>query len=59
MNAQQVKYKISDIGITHLEAGTVFGKPETANQVNLTNVQGVTVVGDGNVVNTQLLAGSL
>jgi hypothetical protein len=52
--SEQVKYKISDIGINHLEAGTMFKKPETAGAVNITNIKGVTVVGDGNVVNTQL-----
>jgi len=32
----------------------MFKKPETAGAVNITNIKGVTVVGDGNVVNTQL-----
>ena len=54
ISAEQVKYKISDVGINHLEAGTMFKKPETAAAINITNVKGVTVVGDGNVVNTQL-----
>jgi hypothetical protein len=54
ISAEQVKYKISDVGINHLEAGTVFKKPEAASAINITNVKGVTVVGDGNVVNTQL-----
>jgi hypothetical protein len=54
ISAEQVKYKISDIGINHLEAGTMFRKPETAGAINITNIKGVTVVGDGNVVNTQL-----
>ena len=30
ISAEQVKYKISDIGINHLEAASVFKKPETA-----------------------------
>jgi hypothetical protein len=49
---EQTKYKISDVGITHLEAGTMFKKPESTSDVNITNIQGVTVVGDGNIVNT-------
>jgi hypothetical protein len=53
MSQEQVKYKISDIGINHLEAGTMFKKPEAASHVNITNIKGVTVVGDGNVVNTE------
>jgi hypothetical protein len=53
LSQEQVKYKISDVGINHLEAGTIFKKPEAASQVNITNLKGVTIVGDGNVVNTQ------
>src|SRR5437870_10634301 len=53
MSQEQVKYKISDIGINHLQAGTMFKKPEVTSRVNITNIKGVTIVGDGNVVNTQ------
>ena len=52
LGQEQVRYKISDIGINHLEAGTMFKKPQVGSAVNITNVQGVTVVGDGNIVNT-------
>jgi hypothetical protein len=51
LSQEQVKYKISDIGINHLQAGTMFKRPESFGSINITNVQGVTVVGDGNVVN--------
>ena len=50
---EQTKYKISEVGINHLEAANMFKKPQAASQVNITNVQGVTVVGDGNVVNAK------
>jgi hypothetical protein len=50
---EQTKYKISDVGINHLEAASMFKKPQAAGAVNITNVQGVTVVGDGNVVNAR------
>jgi hypothetical protein len=50
---EQTKYKISEVGINHLEAASMFKKPQAASQVNITNVQGVTVVGDGNVVNAK------
>jgi hypothetical protein len=53
LSREQVKYKISDFGINHLEAGTMFKKPESASHVNITNVQGVTVVGDGNILNAR------
>jgi hypothetical protein len=45
ISAEQVKYKISDVGINHLEAGTVFKKPDKASGINITNIKGVTVVG--------------
>jgi hypothetical protein len=45
-------YKISDIGIDALEAASTYQRPPIAPHVNITNVRGVTVVGDGNVVNT-------
>lgn len=50
---EQTKYKISDVGINHLEAASMFKKSQAASQVNITNVQGVTVVGDGNLVNAK------
>lgn len=53
LSQEQVKYKISDVGINHLEAGTMFKKPDSVSHVNITNIKGVTVVGDGNVVNTE------
>jgi hypothetical protein len=38
----------------------MFKKPESASHVNITNIQGVTIVGDGNIVNAQFteLAGA-
>ena len=51
LDREQTKYKISEVGINHLEAASMFKKPQAASQVNITNIQGVTVVGDGNVVN--------
>lgn len=50
---EQTKYKISEVGINHLEDASMFKKPQAASHVNITNVQGVTVVGDGNVVNAK------
>jgi len=52
---EQTKYKISEVGINHLEAASMFKKPQAASQVNITNVQGVTVVGDGNFVNAKFI----
>jgi len=53
---EQTKYKISEVGINHLKAASVFKKPQAASQVNITNVQGVTVDDDGNVVNAKFAA---
>jgi len=53
VSSEQIKYKISDIGINHLEAGTTFKKPQAASQVNITNIKGVTILGDGNIVNAE------
>jgi hypothetical protein len=50
---EQTKYKISEVGINHLESASMFKRPHAANHVNITNVKGVTVVGDGNVVNAK------
>jgi hypothetical protein len=53
LDREQTKYKISEVGINHLEAASMFKKPQAASHVNITNVQGVTVVGDGNLVNAE------
>lgn len=47
LSQEQVKYKISDIGINHLEAGTLFKSMKNSHNINITNVQGVTIIGDG------------
>jgi hypothetical protein len=47
-------YKISDIGIDRLEEGSVYRRPESHPGISIVNVKGVTIVGDGNVVNTEL-----
>ena len=51
-SAEQVKYKISDVGIDKLQKASLYQKTPMANGINIMNVHGVTVVGDGNVVNT-------
>jgi len=50
LSQEQIKYKISDVGINHLQAGTVFKRMDSFKSMNIT--KGVTVVGDGNIVNT-------
>src|SRR5581483_7280255 len=50
--AEKVRYKISDTGIDRLEGGSTYERSDLRPHVNITNVQGGTVVGEGNVVNT-------
>jgi len=50
--AEKVTYKISDTGIDRLEGASTYQRSDLRPHVNITNVQGVTVVGEGNVVNT-------
>ena len=51
-SAERVTYKISDTGIDRLESASTYQRSTMAPHVNITNIRGVTVVGDGNVVNT-------
>jgi hypothetical protein len=51
-NSEQVKYKISDVGLDKLQQASLFQRTPMTTGINITNVHGVTVVGDGNVVNT-------
>jgi len=50
-------YKISDIGINYFEGPSEFQRVEKSiSGINITNIQGVTVIGDQNiVVNTQYI----
>jgi hypothetical protein len=50
--AEKRSYKISATGIDRLEAASTYQRPPLGNQVNITNIRGVTVVGNDNVVNT-------
>lgn len=50
--AEKRTYKISDLGIDHLESASLYQRPPMSPHINISNIHGVTVVGDGNVVNT-------
>lgn len=53
--APRVTYKISDVGIDLLEGGaSMYRRDEHLSRINVTTVAGVTVIGDGNVVNAKL-----
>jgi hypothetical protein len=51
-SAVRITYKVSEAGIDRLEAASMYQRSEVASRINITNVRGVTVVGEGNVVNT-------
>lgn len=46
-------FKISDKGINHFEGISKFQKLHPPTGINIMNIQGVTIVGDGNIVNAQ------
>lgn len=52
-NSEKRTYKISDTGIDKLEAASTYQRSPDGSKINITNIHGVTVVGDGNVVNTK------
>ena len=49
--AEKRTYKVSDSGIDHLEAASLYQRPAIGAHVNISNIHGVTIVGEGNVVN--------
>lgn len=49
-----MKYKISDVGIDRLEGASTYQMHEHFSHINITNIKGVTVLGSGNIVNTEL-----
>lgn len=49
-----IKYKISDVGVDRLEGASAFQRVEGFSHINITNINGVTIVGSGNIVNTEL-----
>lgn len=48
-------YKISDIGIDKMEGASIYYRTLDQTGVNIVNVKGVTIVGDGNVVNAEFI----
>jgi hypothetical protein len=52
-NSERRTYKISAAGVDRLEEASLFKNIPMGTHVNITNINGVTVVGDGNVVNTK------
>lgn len=53
IKAENVSYTITDKGINHFEGPSKFQKIQKLEGINITNIQGVTVIGDGNYVYNQ------
>jgi hypothetical protein len=52
-SSDSVKYKISALGMDRFQAASTFRRDENFSRINVTNINGVTVIGNHNVVNTQ------
>ncbi len=46
-------YKISDKGVNHFEGTSKFQRTHVLTGINITNIQGVITIGDGNIVNVK------
>ena len=46
-------YKISDKGVNHFEGVSKFQRTDVLTDINITNIQGVITIGDGNIVNVK------
>jgi len=46
-------YKISDKGVNHFEGASKFQRTHVLAGINITNIQGVITIGDGNIVNVK------
>jgi hypothetical protein len=53
IRAEAVSYRITDKGINHFEGPSKFQRIQKLTGINVTNIQGVTVIGDGNYVYNQ------
>ena len=52
---EKTKYRISDIGIAHFEGPSKFTSVNKFSGINITNIQGVTIVGNNNIVRNEYL----
>jgi hypothetical protein len=53
ITARRVTYKISDIGINHFQGVSNFQSGHKFENINVLNIQGVTVIGENNIVYDQ------
>ncbi len=53
VTAKRVKYRISDLGVDFFEGPSKFQKARNVAGIDISNVSGVVVIGDGNFVQTR------
>ena len=49
------RYRLSDVGVKYIEGDSVFDRSNSFNGINITNMGGVTVVGNNNAVRNEFL----
>lgn len=52
--SEKISYKISDIGIDKLEGASLYSTTVKKEGINITNIDSVMVIGDGNIVNASM-----
>ncbi|MBW2069574.1 MAG: hypothetical protein JRI31_12035 [Deltaproteobacteria bacterium] len=52
---EKITYRISDVGVTHFEGPSKFLSTNRFSGISITNIQGVTVVGNNNIVRNEYL----
>jgi hypothetical protein len=53
VTAKRVTYRISDLGVDYFEGPSKFGKTRNHAGIDISNVSGIVVVGDRNIVQSQ------
>ena len=53
ISSKTTYYKISDKGVNHFEGASKFQRTHVLAGINITNIQGVITIGDGNIVNVK------
>ncbi len=53
IQVEDVSYKLSDLGVDHFEGPSRFQRVRGLTGINIENLQAITVVGEGTIVNAQ------
>ncbi|MEM5861344.1 MAG: hypothetical protein QXJ20_03030 [Candidatus Aenigmatarchaeota archaeon] len=52
---EKITYRISDVGVIHFEGPSKFVSSDKFSGINITNIQGVTVIGNNNIVRNEYM----